>query len=259
MFVVLDTNHFRELRERSELGLRLQSKKSRRIVPTLSRASSPLHGRIGFVRRHQAGLDQLHGYERLHACLDSLHKLTVLPFDPEAALIPLSRTPAPARGHDGLENHRHLQRARRHGAEPQPGRFRKSARLACRELAGLSASRKEQLHRPPPLLFRPRESPKLSPVFMLATAELNLRQRGTSKLGNAAEIPVLCATRHPSLSPCALLRWRRHLRRSDRHAADFFPHEQRRDAVVETGSDRRRGSEGLRDCQGDAGQAAGGE
>ena len=39
------------------------------------------------MRRHRAGLDQLEGYERLHACLDSLHRLAILPFDREAALI----------------------------------------------------------------------------------------------------------------------------------------------------------------------------
>jgi len=90
MFVVLDTNHFRELRERSEVGLRLQSRIDANRAETFScivAAEESLNGWIGFLRRHRAGLDQLSGYERLHACLDSLHKLTILPFDREAALI----------------------------------------------------------------------------------------------------------------------------------------------------------------------------
>ena len=36
MFVVLDTNHFRELRERSEVGLRLQSRIAANRADTFS-------------------------------------------------------------------------------------------------------------------------------------------------------------------------------------------------------------------------------
>lgn len=90
MFVVLDTNHFRELRENSLGGQRLQSRikaSGADVFSCIVAAEESLGGWIALIRKHQAGLDQLRGYERLHACIHTLGKLTLLPFDREAALI----------------------------------------------------------------------------------------------------------------------------------------------------------------------------
>jgi tRNA(fMet)-specific endonuclease VapC len=42
---------------------------------------------MSVIRRHRGGLDQITGYERLRACIESLSKLGILPFDREAALV----------------------------------------------------------------------------------------------------------------------------------------------------------------------------
>lgn len=89
MVAVLDTNHFRELRENSEVGQRLQSRIESPEVDTFTTivtAEEALSGWVAFIRRHRAGLDQLNGYERLHTCIETLSKLAILPFDREAAL-----------------------------------------------------------------------------------------------------------------------------------------------------------------------------
>ncbi len=90
MFVVLDTNHFRELRENSPAGQRLQSRIKSHDADTFScivAVEESLGGWIAFIRKHRAGIDQLKGYERFHSCFDSLSKLGILPFDREAAMI----------------------------------------------------------------------------------------------------------------------------------------------------------------------------
>lgn len=90
MFAVLDTNHFRELRENSVAGQQLQSRiksSDADIFTCIVAAEESLSGWMAYIRRHKAGLDQLKGYQRLLACLESLNKLTILPFDREAALV----------------------------------------------------------------------------------------------------------------------------------------------------------------------------
>ena len=90
MFVVLDTNYFRELRENSAAGQRLQSQIKSRDADTFTSivtAEESLSGWVAFIRRHKAGLDQMNGYERLKDCIETLSDLTILPFDREPALI----------------------------------------------------------------------------------------------------------------------------------------------------------------------------
>ena len=50
-------------------------------------AEELLQGWLSFIRRKKAGLGQLEGYFRLQSCLETLHKLTILPFDRDAALM----------------------------------------------------------------------------------------------------------------------------------------------------------------------------
>ena len=88
MFVVLDTNHFRELRENSLVGQRLRDRiteSAADVFISIVAAEESLHGRVIFIRRSRAGAAQVEGYARLHTCIEALHKLTILPFDHDAA------------------------------------------------------------------------------------------------------------------------------------------------------------------------------
>jgi tRNA(fMet)-specific endonuclease VapC len=90
MFVVLDTNHFRELREASPSGRRLQAiieQERAEVFSCIVAAEESLAGWLALIRRQRSGLDQIYSYERLQSCLGALGKLTILPFDQDAALI----------------------------------------------------------------------------------------------------------------------------------------------------------------------------
>ena len=88
MFAVLDTNHFRELRENSILGQGLQRRiafEGANIFACIITAEESLQGRIAFIRKHRPGLAQVDAYQRLQATMDALSNLTVLSFDQDAA------------------------------------------------------------------------------------------------------------------------------------------------------------------------------
>ncbi len=88
MFVVLDTNHFRELRENSAAAQRLTARLEEAgadVFSCIVAAEETLQGWIGFLRQHRAGVEQVEGYARLQASIESLAKLAILPFDHEAA------------------------------------------------------------------------------------------------------------------------------------------------------------------------------
>jgi predicted nucleic acid-binding protein len=84
MFVVLDTNHFQELRENSPAGQRLSRRIEEHKADVFScivAAEESLQGWLAFVRKRKSGLDQLDPYARLLQCIETLNKLTILPFD----------------------------------------------------------------------------------------------------------------------------------------------------------------------------------
>ncbi len=90
MLLVLDTNHLRELRENSKAGRILQSRimeMDATVITCVVVAEEALSGWMAIIRRFRPGLEQLDGYERLSDCLETLEKLTVLPFDYDSALI----------------------------------------------------------------------------------------------------------------------------------------------------------------------------
>lgn len=90
MFVVLDTNHLRELSESSSLGTILRDRLRQRGADTFTcvvAAEESLFGWITFIRRHRAGAAQLNGYFRLQCELKVLRDMHVLPFDAEAATV----------------------------------------------------------------------------------------------------------------------------------------------------------------------------
>ena len=88
MFVILDTNHYRELAAKSALGLGLE----RRIdalgadaFTTLITIQEVAQGWLAEINRRSAGRDQLHAYAQFHLAIGSFENLTTLPFDEEAA------------------------------------------------------------------------------------------------------------------------------------------------------------------------------
>jgi tRNA(fMet)-specific endonuclease VapC len=90
MVVVLDTNHFTEFSQGSLLGRKLMNhiKRTRaEVFSCIVAAEESLQGWLAFIRSRNNGMDQLEPYARLHACIDTLSKLTILPFDDSAAVI----------------------------------------------------------------------------------------------------------------------------------------------------------------------------
>ncbi len=88
MFVVLDTNHFRELREDTLAGRKLQ----RRILDVqadvftcIVAVEETVQGWLSLLKRHQPGRAQMTVYARLQRSIETLVKLPILPFDEEAA------------------------------------------------------------------------------------------------------------------------------------------------------------------------------
>lgn len=90
MFVVLDTNHFTEFANGSPAGKRLIERIEEREADAFScivAAEESLRGWFQFVRRETPGAGQLEGYARLQSCIETLCKLTILPFDRDSAAI----------------------------------------------------------------------------------------------------------------------------------------------------------------------------
>src|SRR5438552_2491515 len=88
MFVVLDTNHFTELAFGSRLGMTLSERIAAQradVFYCIVAAEESLQGWIAFVRKCRPGREQVEGYGCLLSCVQALAKLTILPFDREAA------------------------------------------------------------------------------------------------------------------------------------------------------------------------------
>jgi predicted nucleic acid-binding protein len=88
MFVVLDTNHFQELRENSAAGKRLTARIDERradVFCCIAGAEESLQGWLAFIRSRANGRAQLDPYARLLECIQALNKFTILPFDSESA------------------------------------------------------------------------------------------------------------------------------------------------------------------------------
>jgi predicted nucleic acid-binding protein len=89
MVVVLDTNHFTEFSQATLLGKKLLSRIKRtraEVFSCIVAAEESLQGWLAFVRSRSNGIDQLEPYARLHTCIETLSKLTILPFDDSAAV-----------------------------------------------------------------------------------------------------------------------------------------------------------------------------
>ena len=88
MFVILDTNHYRELAAQTSLGLALQQRLEEQgcdAFTTLVTIQEVTQGWLAEINRRQAGRDQLQAYKQFHLAIRSFENITLLPFDEEAA------------------------------------------------------------------------------------------------------------------------------------------------------------------------------
>lgn len=88
VFVILDTNHFQELREGKALGQRLAARiesSQTSVFTCIIAAEESLQGWLAFIRSRTPGNSQLEAYARLQSCIEALNKFTILPFDQDAA------------------------------------------------------------------------------------------------------------------------------------------------------------------------------
>ena len=88
MFVVLDTNHYHELTNDSPLGRTAQRRieaSGADVFLTIISVQESVQGWLGLINRQKPGRGQLQGYARFQHSIETLIKLTILPFD-EAAV-----------------------------------------------------------------------------------------------------------------------------------------------------------------------------
>ena len=88
MFVILDTNHYREFLHESEAGHRLRQ----RLIDTAANAfitvvtvQEVTQGWTAEINRRTAGQEQVHAYRQFQNAIHDFADVTILPFDDEAA------------------------------------------------------------------------------------------------------------------------------------------------------------------------------
>jgi tRNA(fMet)-specific endonuclease VapC len=90
MFFVLDSNHFREYAHDTALTRTLRRRIEERNASVFScivAAEESLQGWISLIRRERAGARQIRAYSLLQQSIQTLAKLTILPFDDDAAAL----------------------------------------------------------------------------------------------------------------------------------------------------------------------------
>ena len=88
MFVVLDTNHFREMTEKTSVGKNLERRVDKHqadVFPCIVAVEETVQGWLAVINRCEAGRKQVAAYGWLHRSLEALIKLPILPFDDAAA------------------------------------------------------------------------------------------------------------------------------------------------------------------------------
>lgn len=88
MFVILDTNHYRELVHETVAGLSLQKRiadSEADVFTTVITAQEVTQGWIAAINRKPAGREQVEFYELFLRALRALERVVILPFDIEAA------------------------------------------------------------------------------------------------------------------------------------------------------------------------------
>ena len=85
---VLDTNHFTALVAGGPLAGRINQRATELdadLFSTIVTAQEVMQGWLAAINRERAGADQIVAYTRFHCALKNLQKITLVPFDAEAA------------------------------------------------------------------------------------------------------------------------------------------------------------------------------
>ncbi|MCF7787505.1 MAG: PIN domain-containing protein [Prosthecobacter sp.] len=90
MFVVLDTNHFREVAGATALAAKLESKISQEhseVFLSIITVQEAVGGWLALINSTQAGQDQITGYTSFQRTITAFRHFDILPFDSEAGVI----------------------------------------------------------------------------------------------------------------------------------------------------------------------------
>ena len=90
MFVVLDTNHFTEFTDGSGPGRKLMrrlEKSGAEVFTCIVAVEETTRGWLALLHKTKPGRSQLQAYAMFHRSVEMLAKLSILPFDAEAAEI----------------------------------------------------------------------------------------------------------------------------------------------------------------------------
>ncbi|MFZ2279864.1 MAG: PIN domain-containing protein [Prosthecobacter sp.] len=90
MFVVLDTNHFREVAEATPLAANLDrsaAQKNAEVFLSIITVQEAVGGWLALINSTQAGRDQIAGYTSFQRTIAAFRHFDILPFDTEAATI----------------------------------------------------------------------------------------------------------------------------------------------------------------------------
>ncbi len=90
MFAILDTNHYVELIDGSTLGANLHRhtiEASADLFTSVITMQEITQGWLAEINRRRAGPDQLNAYRQFHHNVVAFSKITVLPFDEDAAKV----------------------------------------------------------------------------------------------------------------------------------------------------------------------------
>lgn len=88
MFVVLDTNHFREVAEATILAANLDrraAQASAEVFLSIITIQEATGGWLALINSTHAGRDQINGYASFQKTVTAFQKFDILPFDREAA------------------------------------------------------------------------------------------------------------------------------------------------------------------------------
>lgn len=88
MFVILDTNHYREFLHESEAGHRLRQRlieSSADAFIAVVTVQEITQGWTAEINRKAAGPEQVHAYRQFQDAIHDFADITILPFDDEAA------------------------------------------------------------------------------------------------------------------------------------------------------------------------------
>jgi tRNA(fMet)-specific endonuclease VapC len=88
MFLILDTNHYNALTEESSLGRNAQRRieaSGMDVFISIIAVQEITQGWLALINRRKSGRDQVHIYMRFQHSIETLNKLTILPFDDAAA------------------------------------------------------------------------------------------------------------------------------------------------------------------------------